>query len=116
MADVILVLNAGSSSLKFCVSDEEGSDLIVHGQVEGLYTAPHFVATSNGGGSASKEWGEGVVRDAAWLSAELDPARERGGLPAHQRGVEPAAGMGDPDHNEERMIARHTRAVIGAAT
>ncbi|WP_445147192.1 acetate/propionate family kinase [Dyella sp. Tek66A03] len=63
MADVTLVLNAGSSSLKFCVFDEKGSDLnlLVHGQVEGLYTAPHFIATSNGGESASKEWGEGIA-------------------------------------------------------
>jgi acetate kinase len=63
MADVILVLNAGSSSLKFCVFDEQGADLnlLVHGQVEGLYTAPHFVAIGSGGGKESKEWGEGVA-------------------------------------------------------
>ncbi|TDN57791.1 acetate/propionate family kinase [Paraburkholderia sp. BL10I2N1] len=63
MTDVTLVLNAGSSSLKFRVFDENGSDLnlIVQGQVEGLYTAPRFVATGSGGERASKEWGEGVA-------------------------------------------------------
>ena len=41
MADVILVLNAGSSSIKFSAFEEQGSalELVVHGQVDGLYTA-----------------------------------------------------------------------------
>ncbi len=62
MADAVVVLNAGSSSLKFSVfvgrSDE--FDLIVRGQAEGLYTAPRFVA-KNGAGRvlAEKYWGEG---------------------------------------------------------
>src|SRR5262249_50751694 len=45
MADAILVLNAGSSSLKFSVFlDREQPELLLRGQLEGLFTQPHFVA------------------------------------------------------------------------
>ena len=51
MSDSILVLNAGSSSIKFSLFDAAGPALeaLAHGQVEGLYTAPHFVAKDAGG-------------------------------------------------------------------
>ena len=46
MADVIMVLNAGSSSIKFSAFDVEGKalELVTRGQVEGLFSSPHFVA------------------------------------------------------------------------
>ena len=46
MADAILVLNAGSSSLKFSVFvvDCGGLDLHLRGHVENLHSAPHFAA------------------------------------------------------------------------
>ena len=46
MADAIVVLNAGSSSIKFSLFVARGADLEldVRGQIEGLYTAPRFVA------------------------------------------------------------------------
>jgi acetate kinase len=58
MADAILVLNAGSSSLKFSVfQGGEPPEPLLRGQVEGLYTRPHFVARDPGGGVAGeKEW------------------------------------------------------------
>ena len=63
MADVILVLNAGSSSLKFSAF-EAGSNkllLMLNGQIEGLYTAPRFVARdAQGADVGSKAWGEGT--------------------------------------------------------
>ncbi|HVN41448.1 MAG TPA: acetate/propionate family kinase [Steroidobacteraceae bacterium] len=42
----ILVLNAGSSSIKFCLFavERDGLRRDLHGQVSGLATAPHFVA------------------------------------------------------------------------
>ncbi len=41
MSDVVLVLNAGSSSIKFSVFEAEGENIpLFNGQVEGLYTAP----------------------------------------------------------------------------
>ncbi|RQH07038.1 acetate/propionate family kinase [Paraburkholderia dinghuensis] len=60
MADLILVLNAGSSSLKYCAYDAQSTALLVHGQIEGLYTAPHFTAIGSGGGVEEKTWGEGI--------------------------------------------------------
>lgn len=48
MSNAILVLNAGSSSLKFSVFQTEAGDhaLIAHGQVEGIGTKPHFVVSA----------------------------------------------------------------------
>jgi acetate kinase len=58
MADAILVLNAGSSSLKFSVFlDGEPPGLLLRGQLEGLFTQPHFVARDQAGGVVGeKEW------------------------------------------------------------
>jgi acetate kinase len=46
VSDVILVLNAGSSSVKFSVFDaaSDAFPLLLHGQIEGIYTEPHFTA------------------------------------------------------------------------
>src|ERR1700761_9592408 len=63
MADVILVLNAGSSSIKFSVFDAANDALALelHGQIEGLYTAPRFTAEDAQGVSAEeKVWERGV--------------------------------------------------------
>src|SRR5262245_58399485 len=62
----VLVLNAGSSSIKFLLFTEEGGRLEprIRGQVEGLRTAPRFVARSAGGETlAEKSWGEGGELD-----------------------------------------------------
>ena len=59
MADVILVLNAGSSSIKFSAFDVQGDTLglIVHGQVDGLYTAAaHFSAVDHHGEHHEQQW------------------------------------------------------------
>ena len=42
MADAILVLNAGSSSLKFSVF-LDGDEAVVHGQIEEWLTTPRFL-------------------------------------------------------------------------
>lgn len=63
MADVILVLNAGSSSIKFSAFATHGTelDLIVRGQVEGIFTAPRFKAVdAHGTEIEAKSWGEGT--------------------------------------------------------
>jgi hypothetical protein len=50
MTDAILILNAGSSILKFSVfRDGEPPELLVRGQVAGLQTAPRFVASKASG-------------------------------------------------------------------
>jgi len=63
MTDVILVLNAGSSSIKFSAFATQGSEMemIMRGQIEGLFTSPRFAAKdSQGAEIGSKDWGQGV--------------------------------------------------------
>ncbi len=63
MADVILVLNAGSSSIKFRAFDVSGNvpELVLRGQIEGLYTAPDFVAVdAHGARIGEKKWDQGT--------------------------------------------------------
>jgi len=63
MANAILVLNAGSSSIKFSLFVARGDSLApaVRGQIEGLYTSPRFVAKDEAGKVASeKSWGDGA--------------------------------------------------------
>jgi acetate kinase len=83
MPAAIAVLNAGSSSVKFSVFVEQADalDLQVRGQIEGLFTAPHFVAKGADGRVLSeKHWGEGTSlgHDGA-LDHLIDYLRERGG-------------------------------------
>src|SRR6478735_3199550 len=62
MADIILVLNAGSSSIKFRAYDALGKEpaLLLKGQMEGLYTAPRFVAEdARGVRREERKWDQG---------------------------------------------------------
>jgi acetate kinase len=62
MADAIVVLNAGSSSIKFSlfVARRAELELELHGQIEGIYTTPHFIAKRRDGAKAAeKSWGGG---------------------------------------------------------
>jgi acetate kinase len=62
MARAILVLNAGSSSLKFSIFlDDEPPTSFVRGQVEGLFTLPHFIARdAQGAVIGEQEWPSGT--------------------------------------------------------
>ncbi len=63
MTDAIVVVNAGSSSIKFSLFAERGAELalVAGGQVEGIYTAPHFVAKDAAGKPAGeKQWEAGA--------------------------------------------------------
>ena len=63
MTHAILVLNAGSSSIKFSafLSKNAELELTLRGQVEALYTSPHFVAKKPDGTVVDeKSWGDGV--------------------------------------------------------
>jgi acetate kinase len=63
MADAVLVLNAGSSSIKFSAFELAGAELspLVKGQVEGLHTAPRFIARDASGKTvAEKRWDAGT--------------------------------------------------------
>jgi acetate kinase len=83
--DAILVLNAGSSSVKFSVHPQgPETDLAesLHGQVEGIGVSPHLVASNAGGGALTEQpvatVGDhaaaiNVIRD--WLGRHLGGAR-----------------------------------------
>jgi acetate kinase len=63
MTDVILVLNAGSSSIKFSLfaTEREELEFILKGQIEGLYTAPRFNAKNAAGESLGpRAWPHGT--------------------------------------------------------
>ena len=63
MADVIAVLNAGSSSLKFSLFETRGQELhlVAGGQAEGLLGAPRFVAHDEQGKVIDeKSWDQGT--------------------------------------------------------
>ena len=63
MSDAILVLNAGSSSIKFSLFLEHGEslELFLGGQLEGLYTAPRFKARDAVGS---------IIGDQQWAPGE----------------------------------------------
>jgi len=70
MSDAILVVNAGSSSIKFSLflERDETLGLLLGGQIEGLYTAPRFKAKdATGGIVGERQWpaGETLGHDGA---------------------------------------------------
>jgi acetate kinase len=80
----ILVVNAGSSSIKFLLFAEQagGLELAFRGQLEGIHTAPHFVARDRDGAVlAEQRWGDGkalghdgaVDHIAAFVRAHASP-------------------------------------------
>jgi acetate kinase len=60
MADAVLTLNAGSSSIKFSLFEAGDSDhlkLVSAGEVEGIGSAPHFIARApTGAVLAEQSW------------------------------------------------------------
>jgi len=69
---------------------------------------------TGGIGERSAEIRERVCRDAAWLGVQLDPAANKSGGPRVSTGASRIPAYAIPT-NEELMIARHTRRVIGTA-
>ena len=64
MANAIVVLNAGSSSIKFSLFlERDGNlELDIRGQIEGIYTGARFVSkTPDGAVKAEKSWPDGVA-------------------------------------------------------
>jgi acetate kinase len=89
MDDYALVLNAGSSSLKFCVyrrPEDRGWLLEARGQIEGIGSAPRFSAKDAAGDTLGREDLDPGVRDlpaaldrlAAWLRGRYSGARVLG--------------------------------------
>ena len=87
--DYALVLNAGSSSLKFCVfrrAHAESWRLEARGQIEGIGTSPHLTVKDGAGGALADQKLEPAIRDgkaalaalAAWLRSRYGGARVLG--------------------------------------
>jgi acetate kinase len=87
--DFALVLNAGSSSLKFCVyrrPQPEAWRLEARGQIEGIGTSPRLSAKDGAGASLADQKLDDAVRDgrsaldslAGWLRARYGGARVLG--------------------------------------
>ena len=61
MPDALLVLNAGSSSLKFSVfADPDRAEPLLRGSLDGLISQPRFVARDDGSVIARHEWPAGT--------------------------------------------------------
>src|SRR5260221_14735996 len=79
MSNAIVVINAGSSSIKFSLFGENGTDLSVFlkGQIEGLYTdGAHFAAHDVGGGLvAETRWDGAAVNHDDAMRGLLDFVR-----------------------------------------
>ena len=89
MDDFALVLNAGSSSLKFCVFQRPGEErwrLEARGQIEGIGTSPRLSVKGEGGEKLTDEELNSSVRTgreaidvlAAWLKSRYGGARVLG--------------------------------------
>src|SRR6185312_4736871 len=102
MTNAILVLNAGSSSIKFSVFAERGRDLAVvaSGQVEGIGTAPRFTAKdADGEPAGEKRWppDETIGHDGAFLQI-VDWLRARNGGEYRLAAVGHRVAHGGPDY------------------
>jgi acetate kinase len=89
MDDYALVLNAGSSSLKFCVfqrPEGEGWRLAARGQIEGIGTSPRLSVKDANGESLAKQDLDAAVKDgrdavaalAIWLRSKYSGSRVLG--------------------------------------
>jgi acetate kinase len=89
MDDYTLVLNAGSSSLKFCVyrrPSEKSWGLESRGQIDGIGTSPRLTAKAESGASIADETLDASVKDgrkaveflAEWLRSHYGGARVLG--------------------------------------
>ncbi|MBE2242948.1 MAG: acetate/propionate family kinase [Burkholderiaceae bacterium] len=107
MSDAIVVINAGSSSLKFSLFVERGADLELRlrGQVEGLFTAPRFVAKDEAGHVvAEKSWGDGAtLGHEGALEHLLGVLRERHGTD-RLAGVGHRVVHGGPDYDRPLRV------------
>ncbi len=79
MNDAILVINAGSSSIKFATyaaADPEAPELLARGQIEGLRTGARFVVERAGGGGRSEQRWEAPMTHADALAHVMQWLRE----------------------------------------
>ena len=115
MDDYALVLNAGSSSLKFCIFQrpaEESWRLAARGQIEGIGTSPRLAVKDAGGAKLADEQLADSVRDgrdaigalAAWLRSNYGGARVLG--------VGHRVVHGGPDFDRPTIVTREVLAKL----
>jgi acetate kinase len=116
MNDAVIVLNAGSSSLKFSIYRVVGAELTVEarGQIEGLGTAPHFIAKDQNGvvladsaldrGEASGAHAHAFAHLARFIRAEF--AAELKPLAVGHRVVHGGADFAGPTLIDAGVLAR----------
>jgi acetate kinase len=120
--DFVVVLNAGSSSLKFCTYSRPQGDswrLAGRGQIEGIGTAPHFSARDGAGTKVADQALGETVRDsrgaldalAEWLRGQYPGARIVG---VGHRVVHGGADFPDPVVVTPDVVAR-LRALVPLA-
>jgi|UniRef100_A0A8J4M6Z9 acetate kinase len=100
MAEAVLVLNAGSSSIKFAlyeIAAAGGLTATVHGQIEGIGTAPHLLA--HGG------QGE-VLAERFWPVGETH---------THEDLLQPLLALIESERGKDALIAAGHRVVHGGA-
>jgi len=115
VSDAILVLNAGSSSIKFLLFAVRNGALeaAIRGQIEGLHTAPRFIARNpDGRVLGEKSWGDGVELSHDGALTHLEAF-----LRSHADGIElTAVGHrvvhGGPVHTQPARLDRDVLAVL----
>lgn len=119
MSEGILVINAGSSSLKFTLFEKQGNDAIevTSGQVAGIGSHPRFKATDSQGQKQTHDWGKGNkdVGHAECLSYILEWLDEN----FHQIYIVAAGHRivhGGPDFTAPVLVTDQTLADIEALT
>ena len=97
--DALLVLNAGSSSLKFSVYlDEEPLRLLLRGGFEELSTRPRFVAHADGTVIGERDWAPGTQLGYTGATDFLFAWGREGVLGGHRvAGDEPQRHVAAPD-------------------
>jgi acetate kinase len=115
MSDAIVVLNAGSSSIKFSLFSAGDADLelVLRGQIEGLYTKARFLARdANGTVVAERSWDGNTPLDHdraldhlfGYLRAELSGY--------HPLGIGHRVVHGGLDHTEPVRLTREVLAYL----
>src|SRR5271167_5018043 len=112
--DFALVLNAGSSSLKFCVFRRPKGEpwlLEAKGQIEGIGTAPRLTANDSGGGKLADEQLGAEVNDghkavdslADWLRSNYGGSKVLG---VGHRVVHGGSRFGSPTILDQKILGQ----------